>query len=115
MKEITIKFVGTGYLKLNQAKIWIYDIKGNLICKANTFNGKIKVCLKKKCFYKVIAQTKYGKDEKTFYVNNQNNYIFAFNYSYIVVKNKFLVTFHLTDYYYANLPIEKGEIYVWQR
>lgn len=115
MNDVTLKFVGTGYSNLNQAKIWIYDENDCLMYKGNTYNGKVKVCLKRKHFYKIIAKTIYGEVEKNFYVNDMNTYVFAFNYSYIKSCKRVLVTFQLTDYYYNDLPIEKGEIFIWQR
>ena len=109
MKNIILKFIGTGYLNTNQAYVCIYDENNNYIYTDYTYNGKLKVCLKSKRIYRIIAKTKYGVLDKTFYVNGSDVYIFAFDYSYLKVSQQRLITFYLTDYYY-NLPISKGEL-----
>lgn len=117
MKEVILKFVGVGYYNYNQANILIYDSYNNLICEKNTYNGRLKVCLKANAIYKIKAKTIYGEVNTSFYVNNNlNTYVFAFNYSHTRTCKKLIsITFTLTDAYYDNLPIKKGEIYLWQR
>ena len=109
MKEITLIFTGLGINNINQADVLIYDLNNNLIINKKTFNGRVKVCLKEKSFYKVKAISCYETINKTFYTNQD---IIVFNYSNSLVSNPIfnLKTFYLTDYNYPNLPIMKGTI-----
>ena len=106
MKEILLIFNGLGYQNINQAIIKIYDLNGNLVCQDKTYNGRLKVCLKEKRFYKVLAISKYEAIKKVIYVN-QDTIIIPFSNSLVLNRS---VTFYLTDYSYPKLPIEKGTI-----
>ena len=110
MKDVTLKFIGTGYNGINEAQVKIYS-DNEMIWKGNTYNGRVNCKLKNRCFYRLIAQTKYAKINKYFYINDNNTYIFSF---YYCIQNNSpvsrLITFRLTDYYYDNLPISKGEL-----
>ena len=110
MKEVTLKFIGTGYKDKYQANINIYDMNNNLILECTTYNGYINICLKEYCYYKVISKIDNEILNGVIYIN-QDIYTFIFNRSYIPT----ITTFILTDYNYDNLPIEKGELILWQR
>ena len=113
MKNIKIKFYGLGYNDVNQACITIYDECNNKVFEGKTFNNIIKLCLNKNKLYKIIAVSKYEKIVNYFYVGCSNNYHFLF--SNIIYEKTNSITFLLTDYYYDNLPIERGEIILWQK
>ena len=111
MKDITLIFIGTGYKDKYQAYIEIYDINNNLIYKDYTYNGYITICLKTNTYYKIKAILDNDVLNGVIYTN-QIKYKFIFNRSYIPIN---ITTFILTDYNYKNLPIEKGELILWQR
>lgn len=111
MKGIKLKFIGLGCGNYLQANVKIYDSDCNLIYDDRTYNGQISILLNVDQCYKVIAYCCYGYINVWFYVDkNRDCYKFCFN---TVEDNS--ITFLLTDYYYSNLPIEKGEIILWQR
>ena len=109
MKKITIKIIGLGYQNKYQAHIKIYD-KSCLIIEKDTYNGKIEVCLEENKAYKLIAIIKNRILNIVFYIDEKRDcYIFE-------IRNiPKPITFYLTDFYYENLPIEKGEIITWQK
>lgn len=106
-----IKFIGLGINDNNQANVKIYDAKGNQIYNGKTYNGKIKINLKARNAYKLIAYTSSEKIIRYFYISKNKCYIFAFERGLLKVSP---ITFILTDYHY-NLPIERGELILWQR
>lgn len=110
MKEI--KFLGLGYNEFYQAKIKICDLNNNKIFEGKTYNGKIKICLKENNIYKLKAVSLNEKINTYFYVSKKDIYVFAFDRTKIPINR--IITFLLTDYYY-NLPIGKGELYLWQK
>ena len=112
MKEVTLKFIGTGYKDIYQANIKIYDINNKLINECTTYNGYINICLKKCCYYKIKATLNNDILNGVIYIN-QDLYTFVFNRSYISIPT--ITTFILTDYNYNNLPIEKGELILWKK
>ena len=107
--EVEFIFKGLGINNKNQANILLYDEFNNLIYDGQTYNGILNICLKKG-LYKLIANTCNERIEKYIYINN-NKYVFYFKRSII---NNNSITLILTDYYY-NLPIEKGELIIWQK
>ena len=111
--NITLNFLGLGYNNINQADVLIYDEFNNLVYNKKTYNNKLNICLKKNKVYRVVAFSLNDRISTTIYINN-NNYCFRFNRS-IINENSDSITFLLTDYYYDNLPIERGEIILWQR
>ena len=111
--NITLNFLGLGYNNINQADVLIYDEFNNLVYNKKTYNNKLNICLKKNKVYRVVAFSLNDRISTSIYINN-NNYCFRFNRS-IINENSDSITFLLTDYYYDNLPIERGEIILWQR
>lgn len=116
LEKINLIFPGLGYSNINQALIYIYDNDGNLLHETNTYNGRISICLKEKRIYKIKAVSQYERLNNVIYINNNENYILPFSSSYVCsnVNNDNTITFLLTDLNYANLPIEKGTIILWQ-
>ena len=111
MKEITLKFIGTGYKNMYQVKIKLYDLNDNLVYEGTTYNGKINICLRFNCYYKLKIYTCNETVNNVLYVNKNNDiYTYILNRAYM----KKITTFILKDYNY-NLPIEKGEIILWQK
>lgn len=112
MKEIKLKFLGLGYNEFYQANIVIYDSSDNLIYEGITYNGELEICLDANEAYKINAYSLNEIINTYFYVSNLDNYIFIFDRAKFIKNQK--IIFLLTDYYY-NLPIEKGELYLWQK
>ena len=106
IKNITIKFLGTGLLDNYQAFVKIYD-NDNIYYCGNTFNGEIKIKLQENKAYKILAIFRNGVINTSFYVTCQNTYIFYFNN--IIQIPKRMITFLLKDFNYE-IPIMKGEI-----
>jgi len=110
--KIKIKFIGVGYNDLYQANVKIYDSSNNIVYDGKTYNGILTLYLKKSKVYIVKATFKSQVICSPIYVLDDTTYIFSFIKNTIPTNRT--VTFLLTDYYY-NLPIEKGEILLWQR
>ena len=114
MKNIMLKFLGAGYQNMYQGNIEVYDMSNRFICSGTTYNGNLSFQGRENTFYKVIAN--FGGDvlQQVFYVNS--NHIYCFTLKNIVLSNKNrTIIFLLTDENYANLPIENGEIILWQK
>ena len=116
--SIELIFLGLGYNNINQANIKIYDNNCLLINK-RTYNNRITVCLKAGKKYLLVANSSTGEIIKNLVViPNISKYYYAFNNAYYmgsVSPTGEVITFLLVDNNYANLPIEKGEMMVWQR
>ena len=111
MKNICLKFFGLGILSSFQASVKIYDDMNNLVYQGTTFDGKLNICLNKCTKYKVIAKFLNQNLINTIYINKLDTYIFIFDNARL---NNRLINFILTDSYY-NLPIERGNLILWQR
>ena len=113
IKEICLKFRGLGYGNNYQAMVKVYDIVGNLITQGFTYDGMISFTLCENQEYKISAMFMGKIINKNFYVSNLYDcYIFAFPHAIVMPKT---VNFLLTDYYYDNLPIERGNILLWPK
>lgn len=110
MKEIMIRFNGLGYYNICQANIILYDNLNNIVYSGQTFNGKIKIKLRNNTLYRMVASIDNEIIDTYIYIRN-NNYCFSFKRNIIEYSS---ITFILMDYYY-NLPIERGELILWQR
>ena len=114
MKRINLYFLGLGYYCINQANVCIYDKSGRLVRNLKSYNGKVSTCLCEGCYY-LVAKSKCETINKVLDVNCLNdNYTFIFRSAYMDI-NPRLATFILTDRNYDNLPIEKGNLILWQR
>lgn len=116
MKEVNIKFYGVGYNRAYQASVVIYDDSNRKVFNGVTYNGEIKVCLRKEPVYRLVSSFMNDCIDTNIYIGNNCCYCFRFRNSIIVENNDSnQVTFFLTDYYYDNLPIERGEIILWPK
>lgn len=106
--KVILKFIGVGIDNNYQVDIKIYD-KNKKVIDSKTFNGEICLLLEKNKIYKMKYSFLNRKKYINFYTNS-NKFIFNLN------NNIFsrIITFSLNDYYY-NIPIEKGEIILWQK
>ncbi len=112
IKKYYIKFLNVGIGKLYQVNVKIYDKNNCIIFDGTTFNGELFVKLKQNSIYKLVATFFNEKICTSFYTTCENKIILWFEHS--IIPDVETVTFLLTDYYY-NLPIEKGEIILWQK
>lgn len=112
MKKVKLKFLGLGYNEFYQANVMIYDFSDNLIYEGITYNGELEICLDANEVYKINAYSLNEIINTYFYVSNLDNYIFIFDRAKFIKPRK--IIFSLIDYHY-NLPIEKGELYLWQK
>ena len=102
-----------GYDNYNQGEVSIYDINHNLLVKENSFNGKIKTCLQTNKYYFIKVSFKGSLIHQLVFINNkQTKYYFVM---YTIILCNRVVTFLLTDSNYANLPISKGKVILWQK
>ena len=114
IKKICLKFRGLGYGNNYQAMVKVYDVDGNLLCSCLTYDGMLSLMVCENREYHVVASFLGEVINRPFYVsNNQNCYVFAF--PHVILKNLRTVNFLLTDYHYDNLPIERGNIFLWQK
>lgn len=105
-----LKFIGAGYNDKYQVKVKIY-CNNKKIFEGITYNGIIKVDLKEGNIYKVKAYFLNEKINTYLYVTKKCKYTFIFTHA---IYNPRTITISLVDLYY-NLPIERGEIILWQR
>lgn len=107
--NIKIKFIGLGLNDKYQARVKVYDYNNCLIFDNNSYNGYIVVNVMPNKLYKVVA-TFYNDIIITNIYSNKSIYYLVFNHAKYIP----FVTLLLKDYYY-NLPIEEGELILWQR
>ena len=112
MKKIVIKFMGMSPCKKCQAKVTICDLKGCVLANGYTNNGAFCFYGKLKNFYKVWFNINGIRNCKTIYINGDTCYPI---YYQSIIASQRTITFLLTDQSYANLPIDKGELIVWQK
>lgn len=106
--KVILKFLGTGIQNNYQVDIKIYD-RNKKIVSSKTYNGEICLLLEKNKIYKMKYSFLNRKKYINFYTNS-NKFIFNLNNN---ILNR-TITLSLKDYYY-NIPIEKGEIILWQK
>ena len=106
IKNIILKFLGTGLLDKYQAKVIVFDKNKTYYC-VSSYNGEIQLSLEKNKAYNIYATFMNQVISTAFYVTNQEIYIFYFNN--IIHIPKRIITFQLNDLYYK-IPIMKGEI-----
>ena len=112
MKKIKLIFKGLGLKNKNQAYIKIFNSNCNLVYEGHTYNGQLDIRLDNNV-YRLVANYNGNIIIVPFYVSsNTNNYIFSFNNYNLNSRD---ITFQLTDFYYTNLPIERGDIVLWQK
>ena len=103
MKDIRLNFLGLGYLDCFQADIIVYNRCNNIIYEGQTYNGEINLRLKYGEAYRARVRNNCNIINIVFYVGKSDSYTFGFNNN---------ITFKLVDYYYDNLPIERGDLWL---
>ena len=111
MKEVLLKFLGTGINNIKQASIKIY-YDNNLLYECETYNGELKVSLEKNKVYRLLGVLDSDIINASFYVGDKYRYTFIFNRC-VYINNMRTITFQ--DANYTNLPIGKGMIVLWQK
>ena len=107
MKEIIIKIMGV--LNGEPVKVTIMDLNNNIITNCVTYNGKVCVRLEKNKAYRIIIRYHSQLVNKVFIVRTNNVYSFILNGAIYNPCNRIQnITFLLNDYFYNNLPIERG-------
>lgn len=106
---VTLKYKGLGYKDNNQAyvKVFFYN---NIIYEGITYNGELCINLDIGQIY-VIEATFHNEVLRNIIYVNQYSYNFVFYHNLFKRKT---ITFSLKDYYY-NIPIKKGELFLWQK
>ena len=113
-KKVILKFIGTGIGKYYQAYVEIYNKQGDIVFFGKTYNGIVELYLENKSVYKIVALLRGRIIRNVFYVNDYDEkYVFWFKN--IIRNNGRTITFFLKDANYNNLPIEKGEMFLWQK
>ena len=107
--KIILKFLNVGIKNKYQANIKIYDGNKKII-ESKTYNGEICLTLEKNKIYGIKA-TFLNNIINTYFYTNSDLFIFKFTTNEILART---IILSLTDYYY-NIPIERGEIILWQR
>ena len=116
--KIKLKFIGTGYNNDYQACVKIYDFN-TLLYQKQTYNGKLTINLKENKLYKIVASSCDETINTSIYIT-KNSQIFIFKFNRGVLQNNYptnirTITFLLNDANYDNLPVEKGEMFLWQK
>ena len=106
--KVILKFIGAGINNNYQVSIKIYDDYKNII-SSKTYNGEICLILEKNKIYRLKYKF-LNKIENINIYTNSNFYVFNLNNN-IYSRT---ITLSLKDYYY-NIPIERGEIILWQK
>ena len=111
MKKIKLRWNGLGWKNQFQADVFLYDEKGCLLFQGRTISGECYIWIQPEKVYKVLSISEGEFFQKVFYVDKcKSVYTFSFSQSIYQKESTHLYTFHLTDFYYPDLPIEKGEI-----
>ena len=110
MRKIVIQFMGMGVCDKCQAKVTVFDLNGCKVTSGYTKCGRFVFCGKDRVFYKIKYTINGITNFKTIYANS--NY-YPIMYQGIISSRP--IAFLLTDDYYANLPIKKGEMMLWQK
>ena len=114
MRKVELYFRGSGACNVFQPKVYLYDCHYNLIESGKTKSGHISFCLKKGYYYFNAFLNNY-KIAGVIVVNKKSNkYVFAFPWAIYSRLNSRTITFLLMDEVY-HLPIERGEIILWQK
>ena len=107
VNKVTLFLVGLGYGKYYQGEAWIFDTCGHLVSHGKTCNGKysFRGCENTCYIIKVVSylgritKSFVARDRVVIYLNGRE------------CRKPRITQFLLTDYYYDNLPIMKGELY----
>lgn len=106
---LKLKFFGLGARNAYQASVKLFS-HGKLVFDGMTYDGKICIDNLHDDLYFLEATFLNEKIKTPIYLSC-DNYCFFFEHSYF--SNR-IITFTLLDYFY-NLPIEEGELILWQK
>ena len=109
--NVRLKFYGLGINDNYQANVSIYN-DDTLIYDGQTYNGELLVYLNPNTRYLIVASSYNDTINTYFSLTGSDIYYFFFRRSYISIDRS--ITFILKDYFY-NLPIERGELILWQK
>ena len=109
MKKIKLRWNGLGYCDKYQAEVFLYTEKNKLVFYGKTKKGECNISLQPERIYKIFAISKGECFQKVLYIDSCHK-VYTFSFPRAIQKKSQMNTFHLTDFYYSNLPIEKGEI-----
>lgn len=103
MRNIKVRFESSCF----PIYIYIYNEMGDCVVEDVVEEYQNNYCLEMNQVYRMIAYTSNQKLRTNFYVDSTTDmYSFSFHH---------LITFQITDFYYKNLPIQKGEIILWNK
>ena len=106
MRNIKIIFPELGLGSNYQAQVYLMNKETDWSITTKTYNKELDLCLKENQAYYLYAKSYFGIIELFFYIDcKRDKYYFKF------LNN--IITFQVTDFYYKNLPIKKGEIILW--
>jgi len=116
IKKITLRFVGLGYQNKYQAKVMVYDINNQLVFDGKTYNGEVTLSVCKNQGYRIVAKFFQEVICMNIYVNEfVHCYVIPFSHVISNALEENTVNFLLTDQNYDGLPLERGELILWQR
>ena len=108
MKTVKIHFLDAG-IGIFDYDIIVSDNQGNIYFDGKTKNGKVCFCAPSNTFLNIMVCSFRGRLYKGIYLGCNNLDVALF---YDKRKRK-PVNFTLTDKYYKNLQIMKGELFLW--
>ena len=112
MKNVTIRLLGVGN-SLYQPEVYIYDESGSLVYSGYACNGMVQVMLCCNKCYKVVAKSCLAQGIAIIYIGKPT--VYSINLNCCCQIGRRIITFLLSDENYSNLPIEKGQVILWQR
>lgn len=115
MGKVNIKCILVDSINYINYYIWIYNNKNELIDEGFSNNGNFCFNSFNNQIFKIIIKPESSSCKicKYIYIDSKKDNKLCFKFK-SKVKNKCLITINLTDQNYKGLPIEKGEIFLWQ-
>ncbi len=115
-RNITIRIIGLGYYNKCQACIKIINNCNKCVFEGKTYNGRINACLNVNQCYYINVFFFGGKIRKKIFISYLlDTYTIILPNALVRQRLNNNITFLLTDRNYLNLPIESGEVILWQR
>ena len=112
MKNVTIRLLGVGN-SIFQPEVVIYDDSGCIVYSGCAYNGMVHVMLCCNKCYKVVVKSCLAQCITIIYIGKPT--VYSINLNSCCQINRRIITFLLSDENYSNLPIEKGQVILWQR
>ena len=108
--------MGLGYYDKCQACIKIVNNCNKCVFEGKTYNGRINACLNVNQCYYINVFFFGGKIKKKIFISYLlDKYTIILPNALVRQRLNNNITFLLTDRNYLNLPIESGEVMLWQR